>query len=226
MPLDRANIEQQLAALGEPSQWWERRELRDLPSVLHADERLQAIALGKVHRAGLFKREWLIVVTNLRLICLRTGSRMGRRQFDLHAGQITEVSVRAGIRRARLVVRAYGEVYRLRVRRSDANKLLQALSQLVQPRDRPLEIRRTPGAMVERVVSHMLALPSVALEGSPQQQPRPPVTNFDPKPFEQRLQLLEDEVQRLQQQVDFLEDLLQQRSIMVERNEPQRMGER
>jgi hypothetical protein len=225
MPLDRATIEQQLAALGEPSHWWERRELRDLPSALHADERIQAISLGKLHRAGWFKREWLIVVTNLRLICLQTGRRMGRRQFDLHAGQITDVSVRSGIRRARLIVRAYGEVYRLRLRRSDAVKLMAALSQLVQPRERPLEVRRTPGAMVERVVSHMLALPSVALEGA-SPQPMRAVPAFDPAPLEQRLQLLEDDVQRLQQQVDFLEDLLQQRSIMVERSEPQRLGER
>ncbi|MGH7469220.1 MAG: hypothetical protein ACRENP_14790 [Longimicrobiales bacterium] len=213
MPLDRGIIEQQLAALGEPATWWERRELRDLPAVLHAEERIQAIALGKLHRAR-WRREWLVVVTDERLVCLQTNKRMGRRQFDLHAGQVTDLSVRNGIRRAFVTVRAYGEVYRLRVRRTDAVKLSAAISKLVPTRERPLETRHSPGAMVGRVIQHMLALPSAAFD---EVKPPPPVQTVDNTPIEQRLQLLENEVQRLQQQVDFLEDLLQQRSLLVER---------
>jgi hypothetical protein len=143
---------------------------------------------------------------------------MGRRQFELQAGQITDLAVRSGIRRARLIVRAYGEVYRLRVRRADAVKLITAISRLVPSRERPLETRHTPGAMVGRVIQHMLALPAAALdEVKPLAPPSPP----DVAPLEQRLQLLEEEVQRLQQQVDFLEELLQQRSILAD---PARKG--
>ena len=211
MPLDRAVIEQQLAALGEPAQWWERREMRDLPSAMNADERILAIATGKLQRAR-FQREWLIVVTSQRLICLQTGKRMGRRQLDLHASEITDVNERVRVFRTRLVVRAYGEVYRLKVRRPDARKLITALAQLVQPRERPATVRRTPAAVAQRVIQHMLDLPGAALDNTRPALPAP--TAFDPGPLERRLQLLEDEVQRLQQQVDFLEDLLQQRSLV------------
>jgi hypothetical protein len=212
MPLDRGLIEQQLAALGEPAQWWERREMRDLPAVLHTNERIQAIAVGKLKRLG-WQREWLIVVTDQRMVCLQTGMRMGRRQFDLHAGQITDLSMRSRIRRALVIVRAYGEVYRLRVRRADGAKLIAAISRLVPTRERPLETRHSPGAMVGRVIQHMLALPSAAFDDT---KPPAPAAPPDVAPLEKRLQLLEDEVQRLQQQVDFLEDLLEQRSSGVE----------
>lgn len=223
MPLDRALIEQQLAALGEPAQWWERREMRDLPSAMNADERIQAIAVGRLKRVS-WRREWLIVVTNERLICLQRGNRMGRRQLDLHASEITDVTERVRVFRTRLIVRAYGEVYRLRVKRADAHKLNAALGQLVQPRERPAAARRTPAVMAQRVIQHMLELPGVALDNTP--RPRAlPAPAFDPAPLERRLQLLEDEVQRLQQQVDFLEDLLQQRSL-VSHPEAQSLGQR
>ena len=222
MPLDRAIIEQQLAALGEPAQWWERREMRDLPSAMNPDERIQAIAVGRLKRVGL-RREWLIVVTNERLICLQRGN-MGRRQLDLHASEITDVTERVRVFRTRLIVRAYGEVYRLRVKRADAHKLNAALAQLVQTRERPLPVRRTPAVMAQRVIQHMLELPGVALDNTPRPKALP-APAFDPAPLERRLQLLEDEVQRLQQQVDFLEDLLQQRSL-VSHPEAQSLGRR
>ena len=224
MPLDHSIIEQQLAALGEPTTWWERRELRDLPSALNANEQIRAIAMGRLQRRGLFQREWLIVVTHTRLLCLQTGKRMGRRQLDLHAGQMTDVSIRTRVMRALVIVRGYDVTYRLRVRRSDAIKLVTALSQLLQPRDRRVTSSGSPTVMVGRVIRHMLALPSAAVGDVPLAPPEPTAPLL-PDDVDRRLQLLEDQIQRLQQQMDFIEELLQKRAISTVRPEPQRVGE-
>jgi PH (Pleckstrin Homology) domain-containing protein len=210
MPLDRGSIEQQLHALGESSRWWERRELRDLPSALHPDERILAIALGKPYRSGPRGRRWLIVVTSTRLLCMQPGRRGTHRQLDVQASQITGLAMRTRVFGARVIVTTLGEKYRLRVQRADAFKLLTALSNIVPPRD--TIDGRTPTVMIGRVIKHMLALPTVAL--NPEVKPVANAPAFDPAPLEQRLQILEDEVQRLQQQVDFLEELLQQRSLV------------
>jgi hypothetical protein len=210
MPVDRGTIEQQLDALGESSRWWERREMRDLPAALQADERILAIALGKLRRRG---RRWLIVVTNTRLLCMQPARYGSHRQLAVPASQITDLAMRTRIFGARVIVTTLAEKYRLRTNRADAFKLLTGLSNIVQPRAGKGD-GRGPGVMIERVVKHMLALPTVALhpEVKPNASPPPP---FDAAPLERRIQMLEDDVQRLQQQVDFLEELLQQRSIIA-----------
>jgi hypothetical protein len=206
MPLDRGTIEQQLHALGESPRWWDRRELRDLPGALNADETIKAIAVGKLFRPRLLRRPWLIVVTNARLLCLCSGTRMSRRQIELLAGEITRVWSGMGVFRSRVVVLAGGEKYRLIVRRTDAFKLLAAISNLVQARPEPLH-GAWPTAVAGRVVRHILALPTVALQPEQEKPVPPPAQTVD----EDRLAMLEDQVQRLQQQVDFLENLLRRR---------------
>ena len=206
MPLDRGTIEQQLQALGESPRWWDRRELRDLPSALNANETIKAIAVGKLFRPRLLRRPWLIVVTDARLLCIRSGTRMSRRQIELLAGEITRVWSGMGPFRSRVVVLAGGEKYRLLVRRADAFKLLGAISNLVQARPEPLQ-GAWPTAVAGRVVRHILALPTVALQPEPHKPEPPPTQHVD----EDRLANLEDQVQRLQQQVDFLENLLRRR---------------
>ena len=206
MPLDRGTIEQQLHALGESPRWWDRRELRDLPGALNAGETIKAIAAGKLFRPRLLRRPWLIVVTDARLLCIRSGTRMSRRQIELLAGEITRVWSGMGPFRSRVVVLAGGEKYRLLVRRADAFKLLTAISSLVHARPEPLQ-GAWPTAVAGRVVRHILALPTVALQPEPQKPEPPPAERVD----EERLANLEDQVQRLQQQVDFLENLLRRR---------------
>ncbi len=223
MPLDRGTIEQQLEALGESSRWWERRELRDLPTAMHADERILAIALGKVSRSRRpgFARQWLLLVSNARLLCLQPAKGMSRRQLDLPASQITGLSVRPRLFRTRVIVVSHDVKYRLRVTRADGFKLFAALSNIMPVRPDSLA-GRGPGIMVQRVVRHILALPTAALQ--PEAKPVAPSPPFDPTTLERRLQLLEDDVQRLQQQVDFLEDLLDQRSNLMAQHETQAIG--
>ena len=101
MPVDRSAIDAQLREIGEGDRWWEQREFRALPHILHADERLVGIANGtllgvrrpRIGRAG----RWLFVATSQRLICLKQ-ERFARKQVEFAAGQISRVQQSSRLR--------------------------------------------------------------------------------------------------------------------------------
>lgn len=210
MPIDRGQMDQQLEALGEGARWWDVRELRDLPAVLHADEQIQALARGKIGRPRWLHRLWLIVVTDRRLLMLRSGA-SGWQQLEVPAAQITRVTLRIGPLRGRVIVLGAGRRYRLLVQRPDGYRLLNALTNVAEP---AREAIAGFGAtrVARRMIDHVLSLPAVALgpDAAPLPPPRPSV---DLRVVEQRFQALEEEVERLRQQVDFLEQLLRQRQL-------------
>lgn len=207
MPLDRGVLDQQLQALGEGSRWWDQRELRDLPAVLYADERLVAIARGQPARAmRRLRRSWLIVVTEKRLLCLRSAARGNWQQLEVSAGQIVRVALRVGPFRGTVLVVAGGRKYRLLVARADAHNLVAALSALVSPAHESV-VAVTPTIVVRRVIDHVLALPAAALNPvTPGAHPVP----VDSTGIEERLHLLERDVEELRNQVRFMEQLLHQ----------------
>ena len=210
MPIDRGTIDQQLRALGETSRW-DERELRDLPAVLHADETIIAISRGKLARVRWMRRSWLIVVTNERLVCMRSSGRSWR-QLEVSASQIVRVALRIGVFRGRVIVLTTGSTYRLLVPRSDAYKLLAALSSLAQSGEQAIS-GFGPTRIARRVIDHVLAMPAAALDPHPV---GPPAQKMLPDPArERRLDMLEDQVQQLQQQVDFLEQLLRERHMLT-----------
>jgi len=208
MPIDRGIIDQQLQALRESSHWWEQREMRDLPAVMHADETMLAISRGKIGRPRFLRRPWLIVVTDRRLLCLRSAVGSGWRQLEVPAEQITRVALRVGAFRGRVIVVAGAQTYRLLVRRPDAYKVMSAISSLGKPSNEAV-FGFAPTRVVRRVMDHMLALPAVALNPL-EPKPESPRRNEQPK-NDERVQALEDEIEQLRQQVQFLEDLLRQR---------------
>jgi hypothetical protein len=208
MPIDRGVLEQQLQMLGESSRWWGRRELRDLPAVLDADERILAISHGKIARVRLLRRSWLIVVTGRRLLCLRSSGRVSWSQLEMSADQITRLALRVGLFRGRVLVEAADRTYRLLVPRDDAYKLLSALASL-GPGDQG-ETRYGPTRMVQRVMDHVLALPAAAFQPGATRTTGSGSAR-DTHANDQRVQTLEDEVQELRKQVDFLEQLLRER---------------
>lgn len=208
MPIDRGLIDQQLLALRESSQWWDEREFRDLPAVLHSDERILALSRGKIARLRWLRRTWLIVVTDRRIVCLRSAGRTGWRQLEVAAGQIERAALRVGLFRGRVLVVAGGQTFRLLVPRADAYKLMTALSTLGS-HAKDTFTGFGPTHLVRRVMDHVLALPAAAFDpAGPRQIQAPPAP---PIVAEHRVQSLEEEVQELRQQVDFLEQLLRQR---------------
>jgi Bacterial PH domain len=207
MPIDRGIIDQQLEALGEGARWWNVRELRDLPAILDAKERILAMAHGKVARVRLLHKSWLIVVTDRRLLCMRSASRKSWRQFDVKASQISRVALRIGPFRGRVIVAANGSTYRLLMARQDANRIVNALSGIATQISQAVS-GFAPARMVRRVVDHVLALPAVALTPAEpvKRLPEPP----DPFAIDDRMHSLEQEVEELRRQIEFLEQLLRQ----------------
>jgi len=208
MPTDRGVIDQQLQALGDSSRWWSQRELRDLPAVLQAGEQILALARGKVARLRWLRRPWLIVVTQKRLLCLRSGGRTSWRQLEARADEITDVSLRIGPFRGRVVVAAGGHTYRLLVPRTDAYKLQSALSSIGTGMDRRPS-RFAPTRVVHRMIDHVMALPAAALGPEPSSIRPPPAP--DTSAIDERFDSLERELNELREQVEFLEQLLRQR---------------
>jgi hypothetical protein len=211
MALDRGIVDQQLQALGEGTSWWNQRELRDLPTILDADEHILAIARGKIARVRWLRRSWLIVVTETRLLCVRSSGRSWR-QIEVGADQISRVSMRVGPFRARVVFSAGAERYRLLVTRSAAYKLTSALATF-DTTSRNTMPGFAPARVVRRVVDHVLALPAAALDPAPKPAPRAQIES-GASDVKQRLDALEEEVNHLREQVDFLEQLLRQRQAV------------
>lgn len=207
MSVDRGVIDQQLEALGEGSGWWDQREMRDLPAVLGDEEQIIAIARGKVARGRWVRRSWLIVVTERRLICLRSLRRAGWRQFEASAARLTRVALRIGPLRGRVLVATDGRLYRLLVSKADARKIASALTSVAPPPG--ASDRTTPTLMLRRIFDHVMALPAVALSPTGTARPLPPPA--DQFAVDERVSALEREVEELRKHVEFLEDLIRHR---------------
>jgi hypothetical protein len=207
MAVDRGIVDLQLQALGESARW-EERELRDLPAVLHAGEQVLALARGKIARVRWLRRSWLIVVTQNRLLCLRSAAGGGWRQLEVSADQITRVALRVGPFRGRVVLVAGGRKYRLLVPRADAYALRGALVSQLRPQPEALT-RFAPARMMQRLMDHVLALPAAAL--GPMAGAGVQVARLEAPLLEERVQSLEQQVADLRQQLDFIEQLLHER---------------
>jgi len=207
MPIDRGVVDQQLQALGESPRWWEQRELRDLPSILQADERILTLSRGKIARPRWLRRSWLIVVTDRRLLCLRSARNARWSQLEIGGSLIARVTLRIGPFRGRVLVRAGDHTYRFLTPRTDAYKLFRALSAFV-PATKDALTGFRPSLMVRRVIDHVLALPAAAL-GPHAQEAQSPGPARDPA-VEEYIEELEGKLDKLQNQVDFLEQLLHQ----------------
>jgi hypothetical protein len=231
MSIDRGTIDRQLDALGGSAHWWNERELRDLPAVLEAGEEILAISRGKLGRIRWFRRSWLIVATDARLLCLRSNSRTGWRQFELRSEQIRRVGLRIGPFRGRVVIHTDGVTWRLLLPRTAAYHFTRVLEALATP-----VVQSTSGIgprrVVERVISHILAFPAAALEPETLRRPAPLQSLQSPQQLSQsaqqtpqllmpasdvaeRVEALEEETQELRRQVAFLEQLLTERQADV-----------
>ena len=103
--------------------------------------------------------------------------------------------------------------YRLLVPRPVAYKLSTALTGLARTGQERLT-GFGPTRMVRRVIDHVLALPAAAFDPTtPQPTAVAATVHVDTKQIEQRCDMLEDQVQELQRQVEFLEQLLRERRI-------------
>lgn len=215
MPVDRNAIDAQLREIGEGDRWWEQREFRALPHILHADERIVGIANGtllgvrrpRVMRAG----RWLFVATNQRLICLKQ-ERFARKQVEFAAGQISRVQQSSRLRAYQIALDTAQGRYRIRIGKDDAFRFAGAIAPLMPNGAAPLvdavlEPRpRLPG------MTMVASLPGVGGVMARLSAPEY-ATRAHADRLEHTVERLQLDVERLQQQVAFLEELLRQRAV-------------
>jgi hypothetical protein len=194
MPVERSAIVEQLAEIGEADRWWGHPEMRELPDILNSEEKIQAVVTGKL-KTRLPRmpqlRSWLMVVTDTRLICVRGGERFGRRQLDIPLKHITTLAHKTWMLRASVTIRTSSQRrHRIVIKQGDALKFIAALSSAVN--------RLSPAPFMRG------ALPAPGVEY---------VLRADLEKVFDRIEMLEDEIDRMQKQVDFMEDLLKRRNI-------------
>ncbi len=215
MPVDRGAIDAQLREIGEGDRWWEHREFRDLPHILHVDEQIRGIVAGKLLGARRPRirpvGRWIIVATSLRLICLKQ-ERFARKQVEVPAGQITGTWSTNRLRSYEIVLHTGHGRLRIRIRKEDAFRFSAALQHLL-----PAPAQALPGdATRSRIpgLDAIAALPGVSgIVAKVSGRPRPDYATHDHVDrLQTHLARVQQDVERLQQQVAFLEDLLQKRA--------------
>jgi hypothetical protein len=216
MAVDRGTIEQQLHAIREGDHWWELREFRELAHVLYENERILGLINGKLMGRmprPRTPRRWLIVATNLRILCISFRP-FGRKFVEIHPDMITRVYHSSRLHSYQIAVVTTVQKYRIRIPKEDAFRFVQALSILV-PRE--AVHRLSPGLEALSWVpgiSTVAALPGVErmLSKATVLTAPEPAIRSELQRLEQTVEKLQNDVEQLQEQVAFLESLLQQRS--------------
>ena len=217
MAVDRGVIDQQLRALREGEHWWESREFRELPHLMYDGERIVGLIRGKV--LGRLpqprpKRSWLIVVTDQRVIFLKAGIIGGLRQMHVSPAGVTRVYHSNRLRSYQVTIVTTVEKYRIRIPKADAFRFVQALAAVI-----PSESVHRLSPSLEALswvpgITTVAALPGVermlskaTVLAAPQ-----PVSRTEMQRLEETVEQLQKDVDRLTEQVAFLENLLQKRA--------------
>lgn len=216
MPVDRSAIDAQLRDIGEGDRWWEHREFRALPHILHPDERILGIVRGKllgvrrprIGRAG----AWLFVTTNQRLICLKQ-ERFARKQVEFAAGQITRVQQGSRLRAYQIALDTAQGRYRIRISKEDAFRFAGSIAGLVpgQPQMMDATLEPKPLHPALAAVAGLPGVGRIAAKAGLLPPPEPAARAHVDR-LEATVDRLQVDVERLQQQVGFLEELLRQRA--------------
>ncbi len=213
MPIDRGAIDAQLREIGEGDRWWEHREFRDLPHILHADEQIRGISSGKLLTARRprirMMGSWLFVTTSQRLIALKQ-ERFARKQVEIAAGQVVRIHPSNRLRSCQIVIETPQRKYRIRVPKAEAFRFTGALSSLMPaPPAQPLALEADSWFM-----GTMAALPGVSgfVDRVAGRTGEDFATRAHVERLEMNVEALQNEMERLRQQVGFLEELLRKQS--------------
>jgi hypothetical protein len=217
MPVDRGSMDAQLREIGEGERWWEQPEFRALPGILHEDERILGLSVGKLLGARRPRLRpspaWLFVATSHRLICVKQ-ERFARKQVEFAAGQITRITQSSRLRSYQIAIESPARRYRLRIPKADAFRFAAALAPLIPSPQLQRPIPELQSLSWIPGINSVAALPGVARIVSTVSLLSPP--DYADREHLERLEAtverLQTEVERLQQQVAFLEDLLQTRA--------------
>ena len=155
MAQDKAIVDSQIKALGNFSRFLVRSEIQFLPEILRQNEQLHALTSGR------FKDHdnWLVVVTDQRILCLYKGIFFGMKQVELPMHQISGIGHQTGMMFGEIVATTSGGSEALTmIPKSDVVMVAAALSELVHARASGTQVERKAanGAVVTNTVSPAL----------------------------------------------------------------------
>jgi PH (Pleckstrin Homology) domain-containing protein/putative oligomerization/nucleic acid binding protein len=145
MAVDRRIVEAQLRALGDFHQWFTKKEVRHLPTVLNSGETIRAVTSG-VYQGN----TWLVTVTDQRILFLDKGMFYGVTQVELPLRQINTISYTTGLLYGELrLITGSGRSVVKKIRKVEVEKISAIVSSLVRSAHSPTTQPKTPTASAD-----------------------------------------------------------------------------
>jgi hypothetical protein len=228
MAVERSAIDAQLREIGEGEHWWEQREFRALPHILQPEEKIRGIVVGKLLAGGGPRvrpaARWLVVVTEGRLIGVKQ-ERFARKQVEIPREQISRIVQGGRLSAYQITIETPQRRYRIRIPKRDAFRFAGALAPLVPdhpPRALSREVEAFSWIPGMTTVAALPGVAGIVSRVSLLSPPAPGAPTEQIQRMEAAIDRLHGDVERLQQQVEFLEDLLQKRAdeAFLQRSSP------
>jgi hypothetical protein len=129
---DRAVVEEQLEGHDLLELWSDREEIHALPEILRPAEGLVAVGSGTVVKsARLAQSNWLVVLTDRRLLCLKGRAAVTRKVIDMPVSQIRGVETSGIFRKTLSLDTGYGTLRISGLKKGFAAELAEGLTALM-----------------------------------------------------------------------------------------------
>jgi hypothetical protein len=176
--------------------WSDREEVHALPEILRPAEGLVAVGSGTVVKsARLAQSNWLVVLTDRRLLCLKGRAAVGRKVVDMPASQIRSVETSGLFRKTLSLETDFGTLRVGSLTKSFAKELVEGLTAVMGA------FSDTPGGAG--------ALPNAELATPDRSKAGPPGDSREAAhALEDAVGALEEKVEELTDRVAFLEELV------------------
>ena len=187
--------------------WSDHPAAQELPHLLWPDEVVRFVFSAAIMRSARpASRRWLIVLTDQRLICMKGRAGSTPKVKDILYDAMISVTNRSRILRATVIITTSLGRLRLLVSRSEAQRIVQAINSV--RRVQPLYFVAPAPTVAAAMPVITPAAPVVAAL-----PPAEPTRGGDTRiaRLESTVERLEAELAALQQQIEFLEQLLRTR---------------
>ena len=112
--------------------WSDREEIHALPEILRPAEGLVAVGSGTVVKsARLAQANWLVVLTDRRLLCIKGRSAVTRKVIDMPISQIRGVETKGWFRKTMSLDTGYGTLRISGMKKSVAQEMVEGLTALM-----------------------------------------------------------------------------------------------
>lgn len=112
--------------------WSDREEVHALPEILRPSEGLVAVGSGTVVKsARLAQSNWLVVLTDRRLLCIKGRAAVTRKVIDMPVSQVRGVETKGLLRKTLSLDTGYGTLRISGLKKSFAQEMVEGLTTLM-----------------------------------------------------------------------------------------------